>query len=105
MANSARSTDLRDVPPSPLPAGTWDWQRAVRPHKRQPAVSPFRRRFNPITLGFWLGGIALATGGIILGGRMPYRHPTAVSISVLWWGIYLGCFGAAIGALLGLWAA
>jgi hypothetical protein len=35
---------------------------------------------------------------------MPYRHPVAVTISVLWWGIYLGCFGASLGALLGLWA-
>jgi hypothetical protein len=35
---------------------------------------------------------------------MPYRHPVAVTISVLWWGIYFGCFGASIGALLGLWA-
>jgi hypothetical protein len=35
---------------------------------------------------------------------MPYRYPVAVTISVLWWGIYLGCFGAGVGALLGLWA-
>jgi hypothetical protein len=34
---------------------------------------------------------------------MPYRHPVGVTISLLWWGIYLGCFGASIGALLGLW--
>jgi hypothetical protein len=33
---------------------------------------------------------------------MPYQHPVAVAISVLWWGIYLGCFGASVGALIGL---
>jgi hypothetical protein len=32
---------------------------------------------------------------------MPYRHPVAVTTSVLWWGIYLGCFGTGIGALVG----
>jgi hypothetical protein len=34
---------------------------------------------------------------------MPYRHPVAVTMSVVWWGIYSGCFGASIGALFGLW--
>jgi hypothetical protein len=34
---------------------------------------------------------------------MPYRHPVAVAANVLWWGIFLGCLGASIGALLGLW--
>jgi hypothetical protein len=33
---------------------------------------------------------------------MPYQHPVAVTISVLWWGIYLGFFGASLGAVLGL---
>jgi hypothetical protein len=33
---------------------------------------------------------------------MPYHHPVAVAISVLWWGVYLGCFGASVGALIGL---
>jgi hypothetical protein len=33
---------------------------------------------------------------------MPYRHPAAVAISVLWWGVYLGCLGAGIGSLMGL---
>jgi hypothetical protein len=33
---------------------------------------------------------------------MPYQHPVAVTISVLWWGIYLGLFGASLGAVLGL---
>jgi hypothetical protein len=33
---------------------------------------------------------------------MPYRHPVAVAVSVLWWGIYLGCFGGSVGALVAL---
>jgi hypothetical protein len=33
---------------------------------------------------------------------MPYRHPVAVTMSIVWWGVYLGSFGAVIGALLGL---
>jgi hypothetical protein len=31
---------------------------------------------------------------------MPYHHPVAVVLSALWWGIYLGCFGASVGALI-----
>jgi hypothetical protein len=54
-------------------------------------------------MGFWLGGLCLGMGGGILGGFMPYRHPVAVAISMLWWGIYFGCFGASIGALWGMW--
>jgi hypothetical protein len=60
-------------------------------------------RFDRIDLGFWLGGFALGTAGCILGAFPPYRHPVAVTVSVLWWGIVMGCFGASIGALLGLW--
>ena len=68
-------------------------------------TGPARRpRFARATVGFWLGGAALGTGGCILGVCMPYHHPVAVVISALWWGICLGCFGASIGALLGLWA-
>jgi hypothetical protein len=35
---------------------------------------------------------------------MPYRHPGAVTANLLWWGLFLGCLGASLGALLGLWA-
>ena len=59
---------------------------------------------SPLTIGFWLGGGLLGTGGGLLGVGLPDHHPAAVALSVLWWGIYLGCFGASIGALLGLWA-
>jgi hypothetical protein len=58
-------------------------------------------RFSPVTIGFWLGGVGMGTGGCLLGALMPYRHPVAVAISVLWWGLYFGCFGASVGALVG----
>jgi hypothetical protein len=55
-----------------------------------------------VTIGFWLGGAGMATGGCLLGALMPYRHPVAVALSVLWWGLYFGCFGASVGALVGV---
>ena len=103
MANPSRWKHLRNSLPLPIAAGQRGRQRAVRPHRWQPAANP-PRRFSRVTIGFWLGGIALGTTGCVLGACLPYRHPVAVTISVLWWGIYLGCFGASIGALLGLWA-
>jgi hypothetical protein len=32
---------------------------------------------------------------------MASRHPVGLTISMLWWGIYLGCLGASIGAGIG----
>jgi hypothetical protein len=55
-----------------------------------------------VTIGFWLGGAGMGTGGCLLGALMPYHHPVAVAISVLWWGIYFGFFGASVGALVGV---
>jgi hypothetical protein len=66
---------------------------------KSPARSPRRARS---TIGFWVGGVLLGTGGCILGMCMPYHHPVAVVLSALWWGIYLGCFGASVGALIAL---
>ena len=68
--------------------------------KWQPAAKP-SRRLSRVTIGFWLGTVALGTAGCILGACMPYRHPVAVTISVLWWGAYFGCFGASVGAGIG----
>jgi hypothetical protein len=65
-------------------------------------VTSFRRRFDRVWLGFWLGALTLGTAGCLLGARMPYRHPVSVCISVFWWGIYLGCLGAHLGAVVGL---
>jgi hypothetical protein len=62
------------------------------------------RRFSPVTIGFWLGGAGMGIGGCLLGALMPYRQPVAVALSVLWWGIYFGCFGASVGALVGVFA-
>jgi hypothetical protein len=59
-------------------------------------------RFSPVTIGFWLGGVGLGTGGCLLGALMPYCHPVAVTINVLWWGLYFGCVGASVGALVGV---
>jgi hypothetical protein len=71
---------------------------------RVPATSELKSpaRFGRRTVGFWLGGGLLGTAGCILGVCMPYQHPVAVAISVFWWGIYLGCFGASVGALIGV---
>jgi hypothetical protein len=97
-----RSTDLRNSPPAPSPAGTDDWSKVVRLYERQPATT--RRGWFDRSVGFWLGGTLLGVGGGFFGGLMPYDHPVAVTCSLLWWGIYFGCFGAVIGALLGWWA-
>jgi hypothetical protein len=62
----------------------------------RPAARPIRQApawFRALTIGFGLGGGLLGTGGGLLGVGMPYHYPVAVAISVLWWGIYLGCFG------------
>jgi hypothetical protein len=61
-----------------------------------------RRRWSRITLGFWLGGIICGTAGCILGASLSYHHPVARVLSVLWWDIFCGCFGASFGALPGL---
>jgi hypothetical protein len=90
MIHGTRSTDRRKPIPSPLAAGKEARQRAVR------------HRFDHVATGFWLGGLVLGTAGCVLGGWLPYHHPVARVISGLWWGIYLGCFGASIGALVGL---
>jgi hypothetical protein len=104
MASTSRLTDLRNPPLPPVAAGNGDRQRAVRPHGWQLATNAFRRRFDRVALGFWLGGVVLGTGGCVLGACMHSRHPVGVAAGVIWWGIYLGCFGASLGALLGLWA-
>ena len=96
-------TVLPAPPPSPGNPGRWDGQRAAGPSGGHPVAGRLRGRFHR-AIGFWLGGTLLGVGGCILGICMPYLHPVAVTISVLWWGIYLGCFGASNGALLGMWA-
>ena len=79
-----------------MPPRSWVRQLSPRPIRKALAW------FSPPTLGFWLGGAGMGTGGCLLGALMPYRHPVAVALSVLWWGLYFGCFGASVGALLGV---
>ncbi len=62
-----------------------------------------RAWFNPL-VGFRVGGIVLGTAGCLLGAFIPYREPVAVAIGVLWWGVYLGSFGASVGALIALFS-
>jgi hypothetical protein len=90
MINLQLMTDRRTLASSSIAAEKRQWQRGSR------------RRFDRIILGFWLGGVLLGTAGCVLGACMPYHHPVARVISVLWWGIYCGCLGASVGALPGL---
>jgi hypothetical protein len=101
MAGIQRLTELRNAGPSANTAGNWDWQRGVPPSE-EPATARLHRRFNRDT-GGCLGGIVLGAGGCLLGATMPYQDPVAVALSVLWWGVYLGCLGLSIGALVGAW--
>jgi hypothetical protein len=103
MAITPRSTNVRSRLRLPTPAGNGLRQTAVRGHRLRPVPDSARRRVNAVTVGFWLGGFFLGTAGCILGACTPYRHPVAIGLSVLWWGIYCGGFGASIGALFGLW--
>jgi hypothetical protein len=92
MSNPPPSTGRRHPSPSPVGAGNGEWPGVAR-----------RPRFDR-TLGFWLGGAVLGTAGCLLGACVPYRHPVAVMANVLGWGLFLGCLGASLGVLLGLWA-
>ena len=56
-------------------------------------------RFDRVGIGLWFGGAAFGIAGGIIGACMPYHHPVAVAMSVIWWGIYIGCLGAGLGAL------
>jgi hypothetical protein len=99
MNTTLRFTD--DSNPGPVP-GTAEAGNP-RPHVGRTAPQAVRRRFRPVTIGFWLGGLALAMAGCNLGACLPYRHSVGVMASALWWGLYLGCTGASLGALIGLW--
>jgi hypothetical protein len=101
MNTTSPSTRVWNQRLFPHAGGNGKKQRTVRPYSRQLDAKPVGRRFNRVTIGFWLGGLTLAIAGCILGACMPYSRPVAVSISILWWGIYLGCLGASIGAGIG----
>ena len=107
MNSTIRHTDVRNSRPAPITTGKGNRPGTVRPHQGRPAAEPTGRRFHRVAIGFWLGGLALGTAGCLLGAWMASRHPVGLTISMLWWGIYLGCLGASIGAgvggLFGLW--
>jgi hypothetical protein len=92
--------DLRQLPDSPIPARQGDRRHAVHPKQRCAAANPVRR-WDRVTVGFWLGGVVLGTAGCLYGAWQPYSHPVAVTTSTLWWGIYFGSFGCWLGALIG----
>jgi hypothetical protein len=103
MSKTPHLTKLRNKPLSLIPAERGARQRAVSTPKEPAAAKPLRHWFNR-NIGFRLGGVILGAGGCLLGASMPYQHPVGVAVSLLWWGIYLGCLGASLGALMGLWA-
>jgi hypothetical protein len=92
MRHSPHATDQQNSSRAPIAARDGETTRAIS------------RRLHR-SIGFWLGGIILGVPGCLLGASMPYHHPVGVVVSVFWWGLYLGCFGMSLGALVGLWAA
>jgi hypothetical protein len=104
VASTPLVTDLRNTPPRPIPAGNGSRPRAVAPPPPQPAANAPRRRLDRGTLGFWLGGVPLGIGGCVVGACTASGHVVDIVGSAIWWGLYFGCLGASIGALLGMWA-
>jgi hypothetical protein len=96
MTETPFLTDWRNAPNSTVTEPNKDRRHEPGQH-RQP------RRSHLSTRAFWLGGVVLGLAGSIIGASVSYSHPVAVTTSALWWGVYLGCLGSSIGALLGLW--
>jgi hypothetical protein len=107
MNSTLRPTYIQNPHPVPTTTENGEHPRTVCPRKWRPEAEPTRSRFSWVAIGFWLGAIILGTGGCLLGACTPCRHPVGLTIAMLWWGIYLGCLGASIGAgvggLFGLW--
>jgi hypothetical protein len=101
MNSTTRLTEVRN--PRPLSSTSENGNPTFRPRVWQTARKAVCRRLGAVTVGFWLGGFALGIAGCSLGACLPHRQPVGAAISMLWWGVYLGCFGASIGALFGLW--
>ena len=102
MATTVRSTDLREPLPSTIKRGNWNHSGPDHLNPGKLVVKRFPVRVDRY-LGFWLGGIILGAAGCFLGASMPYERPLGVAVGVFWWGIFLGCLGMNLGALLGLW--
>jgi hypothetical protein len=102
VADTPRATEFRSPAPFPSSTGHWEWQRADSPRTGPDAFNPFRLRLDRVTLGLRIGGLTAGAAGCLLGACLPYERSVAVALSVFWWGLYLGCFGASLGALLAL---
>ena len=103
MTGTTSLTERRRPPLPPVTTKKRGQRTAPRRSKGKSAASPNRRPFDRVAFGFWLGAIALGTAGCLLGASMPYHHSIAVAASTVWWGAYLGCLGAGVGGLAGLW--
>jgi hypothetical protein len=90
MPETSNSQEQGKVISTPEPAARRKWARFVP-----------RFRFDR-SIGFGLGGLMLGTVGRLYGASMSHSHPVTEVASVLWWGIYFGCLGASIGALVGI---
>ena len=101
MVNTECFTASRKPALVPVIAENEAWTGTSRPGRRRAVANP-SRRLDRVSMGLWLGGVTLGTGGCIFGGCMPYHYPVAMAISVIWWGIYIGCLGASLGALFAL---
>jgi hypothetical protein len=85
MRDTLHAPDRRNV----------SWRDAAANREwRSPARNP---RLARSTIGFWVGGGLLGTGGCILGVCMPYHHPVGVVLSALWCGIYSDASGRVSG--------
>ena len=84
MADTPRATALRTPAPFRIPPGPWEWQRADSPRTGPDAFNPFRRRFDRVARGLRIGGLTAGAAGCLVGAGMPYAHPVAVAVSVLW---------------------
>jgi hypothetical protein len=100
MSKTLRAINLRERAALPVGLGGGEQPTLAPPQRPRRAATAFWRRLDRVALGFWLGALALGAAGCMLGARVPCRHPVAWAVSVLWWGIYLGCFGASLGALV-----
>src|SRR5262249_44121670 len=65
------------------------------------ATGVFRRLLFNRATRFWCCVAAFGTAGCVFGVSMANSHPVALTLSVLWWGFYFGCFGWCISAWIG----
>jgi hypothetical protein len=101
MKSTLRSTTMWNSRPIPITKEKLNPPVSLRPHPRPTVLRAIRRQFDPLTIGFLVGGVTFAMGGCIFGVYLPYHNPVGVNISMLWWSIFLGIVGAYVGACVG----